>query len=274
MIKLIASDLDGTLLGPDFTCRPRTLSALESAAELGIDIVFVTGRPHRWLDPLRDQMQHSAYAICSNGAVLYHLGDDRVVSTCLTDMADVAAVHPVLSAEFPTACFTLETMDSVYIQGDYEYGPVLEGAHIIEGDFSDVLTQPDPVVKYLMRVEGADPETLYQRTLPLVEDHLALTIGINGVPLMEMAQKGMHKGRMLAEFAQERGIKPSEIVAFGDMPNDLEMLQWAGHSYAMASGSPRLIREIGQTCPGFEQDGVAQVIEKIVAEQRSVSPGL
>lgn len=271
MIKLIASDLDGTLLGRDFRFRPRTLAALESAAAAGIDVVFVTGRPHRWLDPLREQMEHDAFAICSNGAVLYHLGEDRVVATELTDMKDVAAVHPTLAAEFPRASFTLETMETVFIQGKYEYGPVLEGAQIVEGDFDEILKRPDGVVKYLMQVDGADPETLYGRTLPLVEDHLALTIGIKGVPLMEMARKGMHKGKMLADFAAKRGVRASEVIAFGDMPNDLEMLQWAGESYAMASGSPRLIEAIGKTCPAFDEDGVAQVIERIVAEQGNLS---
>lgn len=270
MIKLIASDLDGTLLGKDFRFRPRTLAALEEAAGAGIDIVFVTGRPHRWLDPLRDQMEHDAFAICSNGAVLYHLGTDEVVSTELTDMKDVAAVHPTLAAEFPEASFTLETMDTVFIQGKYEYGPVLEGAQIVEGSFDEVLERADGVVKYLMQVDGADPETLYLRTLPLVEDYLALTIGINGVPLMEMARKGMHKGQTLAKFASKRGIKANEVIAFGDMPNDLEMLQWAGEGYAMASGSPRLIEAVGRTCPRFDEDGVAQMIERVVASQPKV----
>ncbi len=267
MIKLIASDLDGTVLDEDFHIRPRTLRALELAAEAGIDVVFVTGRPHRWLNPLRDQLDHSAFAICSNGAVLYHLGEDRVVHTELTDMAQVAAVHPVLESEFPDASFILETLDTVYLQGPYEYGPALDNAVLVEGDFDEVLTRSDGVVKYLMKVDGADPEGIFERTLPLVEQHLALTVGINGVPLMEMARRGVHKGKTLADFASECGIKPSEVVAFGDMPNDLEMLQWAGQGYAMASGSPRLIRAVGRTCGAFEDDGVAQVIEQIVHEQ-------
>lgn len=265
MIKLIASDLDGTLIGEDFRFRPRTLAALEAAAESGIELVFVTGRPQRWLDPLRDQLQHDSYAICSNGAVLYHMGTDTVVSTQLTDMASVAAVHPLLEQEFPKASFTLETMETVYLQGPYEHAPVLAGADLVEGSYREILTRKEGVVKYLMRVEGADPEALYAQTLPLVQEHLALTVGIKGVPLMEMARQGMHKGQVLADFAADRGIGAHEVLSFGDMLNDLEMLRWAGHGYAMASGSSRLIREIGRVCPAFEEDGAAQVIEKVVA---------
>ena len=267
MIKLIASDLDGTLLGGDFRFRPRTLTALRSAAEAGIDVVFVTGRPQRWLAPLRDQLDHNSYAICSNGAVVYHLGEDRIERTYLTDMSAVAAVHPVLEREFPKASFTLETLDTIYVQGPYEYGPALDNARLVEGDFGEILQEDAGVVKYLMRLEGADPEELFDRTRPLVQDHLSLTIGLKGVPLMEMAHPGMNKGQALADFAAERSIEASEVVSFGDMLNDLEMLQWAGRGYAMESGSERLKNAVGQTCPAFEQDGVAQIIEEIVRSQ-------
>ena len=77
MIRLIASDLDGTLIGKDFRFRPRTLHALQAARAAGIQIVFVTGRPSRWLTPIREQTDFDSYAICSNGAVIYHLGLTR-----------------------------------------------------------------------------------------------------------------------------------------------------------------------------------------------------
>ncbi|GGH64024.1 Cof-type HAD-IIB family hydrolase [Rothia aerolata] len=268
MIKLIASDLDGTLLGKDFTFTPRTLAALESAAAAGIGIVFVTGRPQRWLDPLREQLKYDSYAICSNGAVLYHLGKNEVVAAQLTDMADIAAVHPVLEAEFPRATFNLETLDTVYIQGEYEMSPVLQGATIVPGALEPVLATNQGVVKYLMRLPGADPDELFEQVKPLVSDRLSLTMGIKGLPLMEMARPGMNKGQVLAEFATAQGVSAHEVVAFGDMLNDLEMLQWAGTGYAMASGSTRLQKVVGRVCPALEEDGVAQVIEQIVERQR------
>lgn len=267
MIKLIASDLDGTLIGHDFRFRPRTLRALKSAAEAGIDIVFVTGRPQRWLDPLRDQLSHDSYAICSNGAIVYHMGEDAIEATYLTDMSAVAAVHPVLAREFPGATFTLETLDTVYIQGPYEMTPVLEGASIIAGEYGEILQRKEGVVKYLMSLPGANPEELYERTLPLVSDHLALTLGIKGEPLMEMSAKNVNKGTTLETFTRQRGIAPGEVAAFGDMLNDLEMLTWAGAGYAMESGSNRLKEAVGRTCPAFDEDGVAQIIEEIVAQQ-------
>ena len=268
MIRLIASDLDGTLLDRDFTFRPRTLEALAAAAETGIDILFVTGRPHRWLDPLRDQLRHDSYAICSNGAVLYHLGTDEVEIAELTEMSAVAEVHELLQERFPRASFTLETLDTVYLQGEYERSPVLAGVPLVEGDLTPVFNREDGVVKYLMRLPGADPERLLDEVREVVGDRLGVTAGVPGVPLIELARSGVNKGTMLQRFATARGITADETAAFGDMPNDLEMLRWAGHAFAMASGSRQLIAEVGRTCPAFDEDGVAQVIEKIVAERR------
>ena len=118
MIKLIASDLDGTLIGHDFRFRPRTLRALEAARAAGIDIVFVTGRPSRWLTPLREQTDFDSYAICSNGAVVYHLGANEVEEVNGADPAVIARAHELLEPMFPDATYTLETVDTVYIQGD------------------------------------------------------------------------------------------------------------------------------------------------------------
>lgn len=87
-------------------------------------------------------------------------------------------------------------------------------------------------------------------------------------PLVEIAQRGLNKGRVLADFAASLGIGPDEVAAFGDMPNDFEMLDWAGHGYVMASGLPELKDRVGRICPGFEEDGVAQIIERMLAERK------
>ena len=218
MIKLIASDLDGTLIGHDFRFRPRTLRALEAARAAGIDIVFVTGRPSRWLTPLREQTDFDSYAICSNGAVVYHLGANEVEEVNGADPAVIARAHELLEPMFPDATYTLETADTVYIQGPHDGGEVLEGARVVEAKIAEALERigSTPVIKYLIRVPG-------------MEAH--------------------------------------EVMAFGDMPNDAEMLCWAGDGFAMASGQPALIAKVGRTCPPFEEDGVAQTIEAMLAER-------
>ena len=94
-----------------------------------------------------------------------------------------------------------------------------------------------------------------------------MTRGVVGEPLVEMGSKTVNKGRILEKFAARHGIEAHEVMAFGDMPNDAEMLCWAGEGFAMASGQPALIAKVGRTCPPFHEDGVAQTIEAMLAER-------
>lgn len=124
MIKLIASDIDGTLIGHDFTFRPRTLAALAAAREAGIDVVLVAGRPYRWLSAIIEQMGgYDSYAICSNGAVVYHLVDEKIIETHTLPGATMLEVHHLLRETMPQAHFTAETIDTAYIDGDFAIEP-------------------------------------------------------------------------------------------------------------------------------------------------------
>ncbi len=99
-----------------------------------------------------------------------------------------------------------------------------------------------PIIKYLVRVPGMDPDILHVRVAQTVGELVSVTRGVVGEPLIEMGSKTVNKGRTLAQFAARHGIEAHEVMAFGDMPNDAEMLCWAGRGYAMASGEPALIK--------------------------------
>ena len=79
--------------------------------------------------------------------------------------------------------------------------------------------------------------------------------------MLELSLPGVNKAVTLAEYAKSLGIDAADVVAFGDMPNDIEMLRWAGHGYGMASGHPEAILAAGQQAPHFDDDGVAQILE-------------
>lgn len=247
MIKLIASDLDGTLIGHDFRFRPRTLRALEAARAAGIDIVFVTGRPSRWLTPLREQTDFDSYAICSNGAVVYHLGANEVEEVNGADPAVIARTHELLEPMFPDVTYTLETVDTVYIQGPHEGGEVLEGARVVEAKIAEALERigSTPVIKYLIRVPGMDPDILQARVHQAVGSLVSVTRGVVGEPLIEMGSKTVNKGRILEKFAARHGIEAHEVMAFGDMPNDAEMLCWAGRASPWRRVSRHSLRRWG-----------------------------
>ena len=201
--------------------------------------------------------------------MVYHLGANEVEEVNGADPAVIARTHELLEPMFPDATYTLETVDTVFIQGPHEGGEVLEGARVVESSIVEALERigSTPVIKYLIRVPGMDPDILQARVHQAVGSLVAVTRGVVGEPLIEMGSKDVNKGRILEKFAARHGIEAHEVMAFGDMPNDAEMLCWAGEGFAMASGQPALIAKVGRTCPPFHEDGVAQTIEAMLAER-------
>lgn len=272
MIKLIASDLDGTLIGSDFRFRPRTLQALHAAADAGVRIVFVTGRPLRWLAPVLEQLGEewngeNSFAFCSNGAVTFDIARSQVVATRTISGAEILALHAELEQAFPGALYIAETLEHVYVQGTYDPHAQEDTSKVVEGQLEEILAPEAEAVKYLLFRDGAVPADLLARVQEIVGERASVTRSAPYQPLVEIAQRGLNKGRVLADFAASLGISPDEVAAFGDMPNDYEMLDWAGHGYVMASGLPELKDRVGRICPGFEEDGVAQIIERMLAER-------
>lgn len=272
MIKLVASDLDGTLIGADGRFRPRTLSALHAAADAGIRVVFVTGRPLRWMGGVLEQLGKewngkNSFAFCSNGAVTYDIANHQVVELRTVEGTTIHRIHAQLEATFPRACFIAETLEQVYIQGKHQPHAEEDLRRLVPGRIDQLLPADAQVVKYLLFNDGQAPAALLKHVKELVGDTVSVTRSAPYQPLVEIARRGLTKGDVLAEFAATLGIHAHEVAAFGDMPNDFEMLDWAGHGYVMASGLPELKDRVGRICPGFEEDGVAQTIERLLTER-------
>lgn len=273
MIKLIASDLDGTLIGPDNRFRPRTLQALHAAADAGIQVVFVTGRPLRWMSSVLDQLGEewngeNSHVFCSNGAVTYDIARGEVVDQRTVDASTILRIHSTLVEAFPAAHFIAETLETVYMQGDLEPHEHDAASTIITGSLQEILPADAQVVKYLIFNPGQTPAVFLEQVQAIVGDSVSATRSAPYQPLVEIARYGLNKGDVLADFAANLGISPQEVAAFGDMPNDFEMLDWAGHGYVMDSGLPELKERVGRVCPAFEEDGVAQVIEGLLAARQ------
>lgn len=277
MIRLIASDLDGTLIGEDSRLSDRTLAALRQAAQSGIEILFITGRPLRWLQPVLAQLGEDwpyqrTSLICSNGAITYSLARRAVESSRCLSGQQVLDIHQELERAFPQAIFLAETQDSIYAQGPYQPHNSQDASILLPGPLTQTLPADAQVVKYLLYQAGATPALLLEQAGQLVGERASVTRSAPYEPLVEIAQRGLSKGRILADFAAQRGIEPGQVLAFGDMPNDLEMLTWAGWGYVMASGLPELQARVGRVCPPLDQDGVAQIIERVLAGQHLEEP--
>ena len=266
-MRLIASDLDGTIIGRDGKISDRTVRAFKDAASAGVEVVFVTGRPPRWLDPLRERIGHEGKVICSNGAVVYDLATGEVLTARALPHRNIFAARDAILHLHPTTTFAAETTTGFLLEpGFVDSGSVelLDG--ITPAPLEASLTQEDAVVKFLARGKEQDPDAFLAEVHAAVSHLAAVTRSAPTEALLEMAQPGINKAVTLAEYAVSLRIGPQDVVAFGDMPNDIEMLQWAGSGYAMGSGHPEVIGAARYRAPSFAQDGVAQVLEARLAE--------
>lgn len=265
-IRLIASDIDGTILHPDDSISARTVAAFQAAREAGIEIVFVTGRPFRWLTPVQEAFGHLGTVICSNGALVYDLEDERILESRTLDAATVAEVRSRVLAVEPRARFAAETPQGLYLEPGFvepAETALLEG--VVPAPLPLERLEAEGTVKLLAKVGTTTSDAFRAAVYPRVEELVAVTHSAPGVALLEMSRPDVNKAVALERYASGLGVSSHEVVAFGDMPNDLEMLSWAGWGCAMGSGH-QLAKEAAAAVTGtLEDDGVADMIERLLA---------
>ena len=249
-VRLIATDLDGTLLDPAGRIPEAEADALRAASAAGVVIVVATGRPLRWLDVLAPIADADPLVVASNGAVVYDLHRDAVVLSHALPVAVIRALSRDLRHALPDLMFGLEegrrfsTEDAwaTYVPGGGRLAD--EEAATRRGPWPGVLDGAGDVVKFLALHPDADPDELVAVASEVVAGRAEVTHSVTDGrrALLEMSAPGISKAATIAELAAARGIRPDQVAAFGDMPNDLAMLEYAGLPYVMANGHP-LLRE-------------------------------
>ncbi|MGI5469858.1 Cof-type HAD-IIB family hydrolase [Streptomyces sp. CA-132043] len=267
--RLIATDLDGTLLRDDKTVSARTIAALAAAEEAGIEVFFVTGRPARWMDVVSDHVHGHGLAICANGAAVVDLHRGRRIVEVRALQRDAAvAVVEALRAAAPGTSFAVERTGGIHYEPQYPPFHLDPGALIapVEKLLGEEFEKADePVLKVLAHHSELDPDVF----LALAREaagHLASFTRSSPTALLEISGAGVSKAGTLARCCAERGIAPDEVVAFGDMPNDIEMLAWAGTSYAMSNAHPDVLAATTHRTAGNNEDGVAAIIERLIEQ--------
>jgi HAD superfamily hydrolase (TIGR01484 family) len=268
-MQMVACDLDGTIVCTDGTISERTLAALSACEQVGVHVVFVTGRPPRWMDTIVEMTGHQGLALCGNGAVVLDLATNQVVRSSGLDAGTVLEVTSRLREHLPGASFALETLTGYRREPAYvpRHQAAMEAA---TGTLAELLADSPTVLKVLCRQAGAHYGTLDSDGMLAVARRVLAGIAevVHSDPagyMLEISAPGVTKASALAWLAAELGVEASEVVAFGDMPNDVPMLVWAGAGYAMAGGHPEAIAAALEQAPPCAQDGVAQVLERLLS---------
>ncbi|MFI9353079.1 Cof-type HAD-IIB family hydrolase [Streptomyces lydicus] len=280
--RLIATDLDGTLLHDDKTVSDRTIAALAAAERAGIEVFFVTGRPARWMGVVSDHVHGHGLAICANGAAVVDLHrGGRIVEVSPLERTLALDVVDALRSAAPGTSFAVERTSGIHYEPQYPpllldpAAVVAPAEKLLAEDFVTPLSAtgsaadpapafPDqPVIKLLAHHPDLEPDA-FLALARTVAGHLASFTRSSPTALLEISGPGVSKAGTLAHCCAERGISPEEVVAFGDMPNDMEMLTWAGTSYAMANAHPEVLAATTGRTASNNDDGVAVVIEQLV----------
>lgn len=283
--------MDGTIIDREGRISDRTIQAFHACRNAGVEIVFVTGRPPRWLVPLEEQLDFDGTVICSNGAVMYRLADHKVLEASLMPQQSVFDAVGIIQRLYPEAAFAAETIRGFHVEPGFVDKATLDQIGVAAGKLSDTLVaeaeagaheaaqagtaEPDRdtgVAKLLAKVPGISPDDFLAGVADAVGHLVSVTHSSPGQALLEMALPQVNKAAALERFATGLGIGAKDVVAFGDMPNDIQMLDWAGHGYAMASGHPGAIAAANWVAPAFAADGVAQVLEARLSGLNETAP--
>ncbi|MFE7413237.1 HAD family hydrolase [Streptomyces laurentii] len=260
--RLVATDLDGTLLRADESVSVRTRDALKAAAAAGAAHIIVTGRGVPWTRPILDDLGYEGIAVCGQGAQVYHAGERRLLTSLTLDRKLGALAMAKLEAKVGPLALAA-SRDG--LDGEVLVGP---GYRHQDGPLPYVPFE-DPAAVW------AEPLTkLYIQHPTLSDDELTRvarqTVGglvdvvLAGPDIVEIVPLGLSKATGLSLAARRLKVKPVDTIAFGDMPNDIPMFGWAAHGVAMANAHQELKAVSHEVTGSNEEDGIATVLERLL----------
>jgi hydroxymethylpyrimidine pyrophosphatase-like HAD family hydrolase len=258
--RLVAIDLDGTILRSDGTISLRTAAALARVEQAGARFVFVTGRTPRHTAAALGPFGYQGSVICVNGALTYDMRGASVTGEQLIPARQLAEAATRLRRAIPGLGIAVEYDDSQMRDELYQLGAWVNEA--------SVPSRPDAQLfsRDAVRLLGRHPSLSSDELVALAAAAAGEIVSVyhsGGLRLVEAVAAGVSKGTALAALAGRLGIAARDVAAFGDMVNDLPMLAWAGTSYGMANAHPDVLAMVDHVIGGNDEDGVATVIERL-----------
>lgn len=263
-IRLVATDLDGTLLRSDGAISARTRAVLASLRERGIPLVMVSARPPRSLCQIGKAIGVEGVAIGCNGALIYDAATETILDHWPLSAEVATRLVGDLRQRLPDAYFAVE--NGVHYGWERGYLAIRGRPPEDERLIADALTLCSvPVSKLLMRHPTLEADEMLAVGREVAGEDAVATH--SGARLLEISAAGVNKAAALATLCARLNIAPSHVVVAGDMPNDIPMLRWAGHSIAVANAHHEAISAANIQTASNDEDGVALALEALLSRQ-------
>jgi Cof subfamily protein (haloacid dehalogenase superfamily) len=258
---LVATDLDGTLVRSDGTISAYTRRILAAVEAAGVPVVFVTGRPLRWTEEVFDHVGEHGLAVISNGALVWDVARHRPRLERPIDPALALECCHLLRAALPGTAFAVETVEGIALEDEFieRYALPDEARRAPVEKLLD-----EPVLKLLARHEELGPQEFWDLAEEALGGRLVITWSSSSA-LLEISAPGVTKASTLELLCADLGVRREDVVAFGDMPNDLPMLTWAGTAYAVANAHADVLAVVDRVTASNDEDGVAVALEALLA---------
>jgi Cof subfamily protein (haloacid dehalogenase superfamily) len=277
-IRLLAADIDGTLLNPQLQISEADMAALRRAQEEGVEIVLVTGRRHRFALPIADQLGFDLWVISSNGAVTRSLEGETFHRDLLP--AEVCRRMCGETREFrgnTVLTFDTEGKGAIVLEHMQELNASIQRwleKNLEYIDFvipiEDSLTQ-DPVQAMFCGPLARMHQVVEELASSSVEGEITVSrteYPVRDLSIVDVLNRGCTKGSALERWANFRGIAREEVMAIGDNYNDVEMLAYAGSPFIMGNASEELRGKGWNVTLSNAENGVAAAIEQVLGRAR------
>ena len=239
--RLIATDMDGTLLRSDETVGRETVAELARWRAEGVPVVLATGRPPRWMRDIREVVGEGT-AVCCNGAVLLELGPFEIRSEEALPPALLRSITARLREVERDMWFAVEYGLEFRHEPHYRPRWDVDAPGVAEATLAELVSAP--AAKLLVRHESMPRDRFVELVAEVVADRATVTTSSSDA-LAEVSAPGVTKASGLGQVAREHGVDPADIVYFGDMPNDIAAFDWVreagGRAVAMAHAHPDVL---------------------------------
>ena len=273
-VRLLAIDIDGTLVNSQVQIPPANIAALERAHRSGVDIVLVTGRRHMFALPIALQAGVPLWLISSNGAVTQSL-DGELFHTDFLPVETARRVCRHMSEFRRQMVFTFDktTKGALVLESRDSFHPSIANWMAKNAEYIETVVPiersltSDPI--QAMFCGGVEPMRRLQAHLESGEVARDVTVlrteyPVRDLSIVDVLNHSCSKGAAVARWAQHRGVRREEVMAIGDNFNDVEMLRFAGQPFLMGNACAEL-KQKGWTCvPSNDENGVAAAIEQAI----------